>query len=79
MDRGDALSTLDRLPGQPEDEAALMLGLQALYQASAEGRPIQDADADRARLLRYADTYRRIEGPSIALVDAWVSAATKSR
>jgi thioredoxin-like negative regulator of GroEL len=76
---GDALSTLDRLPGQPEDEAALMLGLQALYQASAEGRPIQDADADRARLLRYADTYRRIEGPSIALVDAWVSAATKSR
>jgi VWFA-related protein len=74
----DALSTLDQLPGQPEDEGALVLGLQALYEASAQGRPIQDADADRTRLLRYAETYRRIEGPSMALVDAWVSAATKS-
>ena len=55
---------------------ALALGLQALYEAMAAGRPIVDADADRARLLRLAETYRTLDGPSAALVNAWVAAAS---
>jgi hypothetical protein len=72
----DALSVLDGLAGDAEDEPALVLGLHALYEAIVARQPIETLDADRARMTRYAERYRRLNGPSAALVDAWVAAAT---
>ncbi len=70
----DALDALDALPGDPADEEALLLGIQALYEGLTGEPPTPTADADRARLGRYAERYRQIEGPSLALVETWVSA-----
>lgn len=76
----DALAVLDNLqPGRPEDEPALALGLQVLYEAITTSHPVDSPEADRARMLRYAEAYRRLNGPSVALVDAWVAAATRER
>jgi tetratricopeptide (TPR) repeat protein len=75
---GDALAALDRLqaPG-PGDEPVLFLGLQVLYQGLSRGVPIESPEADRARLLRYAEVYRRLNGPSLALVEAWIASVNK--
>ena len=76
----DALATLDRLTAaDPADEPVLALGLQIVYQAITQSHPIEGPDADRARLLRYAERYRQLNGRSMALVDAWVAAATRNR
>jgi hypothetical protein len=76
----DALATLDRLTTEgPADEPVLALGLQIVYQAITQSHPIESPDADRARLLRYAERYRQLNGRSMALVDAWVAAATRER
>jgi hypothetical protein len=56
-----------------------LVALLVLYEAFEKGRPIQDADRDRARMIRLSQGYRAQGGPSIALVDAWVSAATRKR
>jgi tetratricopeptide (TPR) repeat protein len=61
------------------DEPSLALALLVLYEAFEKGRPIQDADRDRARMIRLSEGYRAQGGPSIALVDAWVSAATRKQ
>jgi predicted Zn-dependent protease len=75
----DALGAIDGLgtPGAA-DEPVLVLGLQVLYQAITQGQPIETPDADRARLLRYAESYRTLKGPSGALVGTWVAAATRT-
>jgi hypothetical protein len=36
-----------------------------------QAEPIETVEKDRARMLRLADRYRAVGGPSIALVDAW--------
>jgi tetratricopeptide (TPR) repeat protein len=73
----EALEVLDGLEGDAEDETALVLGLHALYEASAGARPIGTPETDRARMNRYAELYRRLDGPSTALVEAWLAAANK--
>ena len=76
----DGLDAIDDLVRKGvEDEPTLALALLALYDALVKGRPIQDADQDRARMIRLADAYRTQGGPSLALVDAWVAAATRKR
>jgi len=71
----EGLLVLDSLqPLAPEDEPALALGLQALYRNLVNSTPIVNAAADRERFLRYADAYRRLNGPSLGLVNAWVAA-----
>jgi VWFA-related protein len=77
--RAEALAVVDGLPLTADDEPVLALALQVLYEAVVKGRPIESADADRARLQRYAEAYRRLDGPSLALVDAWVAAADRRR
>jgi len=62
-----------------EDEPSLALALLALYEAFARGSAIEDAEQDRARMIRLADAYRTQGGPSLALVNAWVTAATQKR
>ncbi len=71
----EALEVLDGLEGDSEDETALVLGLHALYEASVASRPIGTPETDRARMKRYAELYRRLDGPSTALVEAWLAAA----
>ena len=41
--------------------------------------PIESRDADRARMTRYAEAYRSVNGPSAALVDAWVAAVGREK
>ena len=57
----------------------LALALLVLYEAFVTGRPIETVDAGSARMTRLADAYRVRGGPSLALVDTWVAAATKQR
>ena len=61
------------------DEPSLALALLVLYEGFEKNRPIQDAEQDRARMIRLSDAYRTLGGPSLALVDVWVSAATRKR
>ena len=75
----EGLAELDDLQPRPEDEAALALGLRVLYEAITASHPVESPEADRARMLRYAEAYHRLNGPSAALVDMWVAAATRDR
>ena len=59
-----------------DDEPALALALFMLYQAFDTGEPIESASQDRERMRRLADRYRATGGPSRALVDTWVAAAS---
>jgi hypothetical protein len=51
--------------------------LQVLYEANQSSKPIESAEADRERMTRYADRYRRMNGGSRALVDAWMAAVRR--
>ena len=74
----DGLMTLDELvEKRADDEPALAAGLLALYEAFVNEKPIEDVEKDRARMTRLADAYRVRGGPSLALVDTWVAAASK--
>jgi len=64
-------------PNQSDDEGVLLMALQVLFEAFQASKPIESADADRERMTRYAERYRRLNGPSIALVDAWVAAVRR--
>jgi VWFA-related protein len=76
----DGLDAVDDLVARGvKDEPSLALALLALYDAFVQGRPVQDAEQDRARMILLADAYRTQGGPSIALVDTWVAAATHGR
>jgi tetratricopeptide (TPR) repeat protein len=74
----DGLDAVDDLVANgADDEPSLALALLALYDALMKNRPIQDTEQDRARMIRLAGAYRTQGGPSLALVDAWVAAATR--
>jgi tetratricopeptide (TPR) repeat protein len=60
-----------------DDEPVLALGLLVLYDAFVTSRPVETVDKDRARMTRYADTYRARGGPSLALVETWMSEVAK--
>jgi VWFA-related protein len=57
-----------------DDEPLLALGLLVLYEAFTHGEPIVSPDQDHARMTRFADAYRTHGGPSLALVETWLSA-----
>ena len=76
--QAEGFRVLDELlEKQAEDEPSLARALLSLYDAFVSGQPIEGVEQDRARMLRYAEAYRRRGGPSLALVDTWVAAATK--
>jgi len=62
---------------QSDDEPVLLMALQVLFEAFQASKPIESADADRERMTRYAERYHRLNGPSVALVDAWVAAVRR--
>jgi VWFA-related protein len=72
----DALEAIDELVAAGGDDAPLLeLGLLVLYEAFASRQPVVNAEQDRARMNRLADAYRARGGPSLALVETWLSAA----
>jgi VWFA-related protein len=76
----DGLRILDELVEKhAEDEPTLTAALLMLYKAFEEGRPIQDAEQDRARMIRLADAYRARGGPSLALIETWMTEVTRKR
>lgn len=73
---GDGLKALDELIEQRmDDEASLTLALLVLYESFENGRPVENVEQDRARMVRLADLYRARGGPSIALVETWLARA----
>jgi tetratricopeptide (TPR) repeat protein len=74
----DGLDAVDKLVVKGAgDEPSLALALLVLYEGFEKHQPIQDVDRDRARMVRLSDSYRTLGGPSLALVNAWVAAATQ--
>jgi tetratricopeptide (TPR) repeat protein len=74
------LQTLDALlEKRAEDELSLAFALLVLYEAFDRHQPIESVDQDRARMMRLADAYRARGGPSLALVDTWLAAATRKQ
>ncbi len=71
----EGLQTLDALVDK--DEPSMVLALLVLYEAFVNERPVESADQDRARMLRLTDTYRARGGPSLALIETWLAAATQ--
>jgi VWFA-related protein len=70
----DGIETVDELlTAGREDEPLLALALLALYEASVSGAPIVGPEQDRVRMARFADAYRVRGGPSLALVEKWMS------
>jgi VWFA-related protein len=70
----DGVETVDELlTAGREDEPLLALALLALYEASVSGAPIVGPEEDRVRMVRFADAYRARGGPSLALVEKWMS------
>ncbi len=70
----EGLQVLDSI--KDKEESTIALAVLVLYEAFVNQRPVQTADEDRARMVRLADDYRASGGPSLALVETWVSAAT---
>ena len=78
--QAEGLQALDELLEQrTDDEPSLALGLLVLYEAFGAAEPIESVDRDRARMLRLAEIYKRQDGPSQALVDAWVAAVAAKK
>lgn len=74
----DGLNVVDDLVAQQaDDEPVLALALLVLYEASRSGKPIEDGERDRARMLRLAEAYRTRGGPALALVEKWVASAQR--
>ncbi|MGH9308105.1 MAG: hypothetical protein ACRD1U_01940, partial [Vicinamibacterales bacterium] len=79
-EHADGLLTLDDLvERKSEDEPVLAAGLVVLYNAFQQGQPIQDADQDRARMTRLAEAYRARGGPSLPLIETWMSEVSRKQ
>src|SRR5262245_21573839 len=75
--RVEGLKMLDELiDSKTDDETSLTVGLLVLYDAFESHQAIENAELDRVRMLRLADTYRAKGYASQALVDTWVTTAT---
>ena len=59
------------LERNPSDADALLIALQALYQARVEGRTIDTPEQDKAQAAAYARAYTATKGPQSALVEKW--------
>jgi TolA-binding protein len=79
-DHARGLEAVDELVARrADDEPSLALALMVLYESFVSGQPVVSVEHDRARMVRFADAYRVHGGPSLALVETWVAAATGKR
>jgi VWFA-related protein len=74
--RDEGLQALDELvDARAEDEPSLAAGLLVLHEAFVNAKPIENADLDRARMLRFADAYRARNGVVLGAIEPWLEAA----
>ena len=68
----EALSTIEPyLSRHPSDHEALLVAIQALYEARLAGRSVTTPEQDRESVGRYAAAYADANGPHLALVSKW--------
>ena len=73
----EALSTIEPyLPRHASDHEALLVAIQAIYEAHLAGHVVVSAEQDRERLRRYADAYAAANGPHQALVSSYLTRAS---
>ena len=73
----EALSTIEPyLPRHASDHEALLVAIQAIYEAHLAGYVVVSAEQDRERLRRYADTYAAANGPHQTLVSSYLTRAS---
>ena len=73
----EALSTIEPyLPRHASDHEALLVAIQAIYEAHLAGHAVVSAEQDRERLRRYADAYAAANGPHQALVSSYLTRAS---
>ena len=73
----EALSTIEPyLPRHASDHEALLVAIQAIYEARLAGHVVVSAEQDRERLRRYADAYAAANGPHQALVSSYLTRAS---
>jgi VWFA-related protein len=69
----DGMVVMDRhLDLHPDDERALFIALQFLYELRAAGRVVESPRKDFERATRYADAYARAGGAQQPLVGRWL-------
>jgi hypothetical protein len=67
--RDEGLTLVTQVPN-PEPPLLLM-AMAVLYEAARDQAPVWDAARDEAAMLKFRDAYARVNGESMALVDAW--------
>ena len=73
----EALSTIEPyLPRHASDHEALLVAIQAIYEAHLAGHAVVSAEQDHERLRRYADAYAAANGPHQALVSSYLTRAS---
>lgn len=71
----DGLDTIEALVEHGHDDPQVLeLALLVLYESASTGQPVVGPEEDRLRMTRFADAYRARRGPSLALVERWLSA-----
>jgi tetratricopeptide (TPR) repeat protein len=72
-DPKQTLTLLDPyLTRHPDDTDQLLLAMRLIYEAKSASKPIESADADRARFHKYFDAYSRANGPELAQARQWL-------
>jgi tetratricopeptide (TPR) repeat protein len=72
---GRKREALDIVVGlEAPDEPLLLLSLATLYEAARAGSPVWTAERDLQVMRDLRERYAKLEGPSLALVDAWLEA-----
>jgi VWFA-related protein len=67
--RDEGLALVSQLPDP--DAPMLLMAMAVLYEAARDQAPVWDVARDEAAMLKFRDAYARVNGPSMALVDAW--------
>ena len=72
-----ALEAVDQYLGvEPDDQEVVLVGLKLLYDAHADGRPVESATADRQKFESYLARYRAAHGSELALAERWLQVLT---
>lgn len=67
--RDEGLAIVSQMPN-PEPPLLLM-AMAVLYEAARDQAPVWDVARDEAAMLKFRDAYARVNGESMALVEAW--------